>query len=175
MYALTLTAPWGSLIAIAAQHPALGKRWETRSWAPRNMRLPTQIAIHQAAGLAGETEAAMWIRALSEPFRTALAAAGIMNPGHLPRGKVVAVATLSDVGRACYGYEGARQVPAVRWPDGRIENVPQPELSFGDYTPGRRIWRLTEIIALPEPVKATGARSLWMLGPKAEAQVRAQL
>jgi hypothetical protein len=66
-------------------------------------------------------------------------------------------------------------VPAVRWPDGKIENVPQPELSFGDYAPGRRIWRLTEIVALPEPVEAQGKQGLWMLGGRAAAAVAEQL
>jgi hypothetical protein len=176
MYALTLTAPWGSLIATAAQHPALGKQWETRGWAPRTMRLPTQIAIHQAAGLPRGFSADAYLETCcAEPFRTALMAAGITDGTKMPLGCVVAVATLADVGRACYGYEGARQVLAVRWSDGRIENVPQPELSFGDYAPGRRIWRLTEIVALPEPVEARGKQGLWMLGGRAAAAVAEQL
>jgi hypothetical protein len=181
MHALTLTAPWGTLVSIAAQRPELGKHWETRGWAPRNLRGPLRFAIHQAASLkpvGGMTGLDTICGA--EPFAAALwpiigESEAIYNVDRLPLGRIVAVATLAEVGRACLGYDGAVEVPAVRWPDGRIENVPQPELAFGDYRPGRRVWRLESIIALPEPVEATGARSLWMLGPRAEAAVRAQL
>jgi hypothetical protein len=176
MYALTLTAPWGSLVAIAATHPELGKHWETRGWAPRYPSWVGQFAIHQAAGLPRGFSADAYLETCSaEPFRTALMAAGIDNGLKMPTGRIVAVVTLAEVGRACIGYEGITPVPAVRWPDGRIENVPLPELAFGDYRPGRRIWRLADIVALPEPVEAKGSRSLWMLGPRAEAAVRAQL
>jgi hypothetical protein len=38
---------------------------------------------------------------------------------------------------------------------------PEPELSFGDYTPGRYAWILTNVKALPEPIPAKGALGLW--------------
>jgi hypothetical protein len=189
MYGLTLTAPWGTLIAVAATHPTLGKHWETRSWAPRNLRGPLRFAVHQGKNL-GPVGGKLGLQGIcaDEPFRAALDSAlyeerrdaqdnayPTWDVARLPLGRIVAVATLADVGRACWGYDGLRQVPAVRWPDGKIENVPQPELSFGDYTPGRRIWRLTEIVALPEPVEARGKQGLWMLGGRATAAVQAQL
>ena len=189
MYAATLTAPYGTLIAIAAQRPELGKHWETRDWAPRWLREPTQIAIHQGKNLQPVGgPLGLQMLCAGEPFRAALESAisaeridaqGDAYPtwdvARLPLGRIVAVATLVEVGRACIGYDGIQPVPAVMWPGGKIENVPQPELSFGDYAPGRRIWRLESIIALPEPVPAVGKQGLWMLGSRAESAVRAQL
>jgi hypothetical protein len=35
------------------------------------------------------------------------------------------------------------------------------EYSFGDYSPNRYAWLLANIRALPTPVPATGALSLW--------------
>jgi hypothetical protein len=189
MYALTLTAPWGSLVAIAAQRPELGKHWETRSWKPRGLSKPLRFAIHQGKnlkpvggklGLQGIcADAPFWAAldsALYEERRDAQDNAyPSWDVARLPLGKIVAVATLAEVGRACWGYEGHQPVPAVRRPDGKIENVPQPELSFGDYTPGRLIWRLVDIIALPEPVEAQGKQGLWMLGGRAAAAVAEQI
>jgi len=37
----------------------------------------------------------------------------------------------------------------------------EPELSFGDYTPGRYAWILADVKLLPEPVPARGALGLW--------------
>jgi hypothetical protein len=189
MYAATLTAPWGSLIAVAAQRPELGKHWETRSWAPRGLRGPLRFAVHQGknlgpvggrAGLQAVcADAPFW--AAIEPiiYQEQIDPQGNPYPtwdvARLPLGRIVAVVTLAEVGRACWGYEGHQPVPAVHWPDGKIENVPQPELSFGDYTPGRRIWRLVDIVALPEPVEAVGRQGLWMLGGRAAAAVAEQI
>jgi hypothetical protein len=189
MLALTLTAPWGSLVAVAAQRPELGKLWETRSWAPRGLRLPIQMAIHQGSNLK-PVEGLVGLQALcaDEPFRSAILPIiyeeqidaedqpyPTWDLRRLPLGFIVAVVTLAEVGTACWGYDGPRQVPAVRWPGGRIENVPEPELSFGDYTPGRRIWRLAEIRALPAPVRCRGYQSLWRVPAEVAAQIEAQL
>jgi hypothetical protein len=38
---------------------------------------------------------------------------------------------------------------------------PEPERSFGDYTPGRYAWILTNIKPLPAPIPAKGALGLW--------------
>jgi hypothetical protein len=59
-------------------------------------------------------------------------------------------------GRYVYGN---RSNPGFRfdleWP------IPEPERSFGDYSPGRFMWLLTNIRALPEPIPAKGALGLW--------------
>jgi hypothetical protein len=37
----------------------------------------------------------------------------------------------------------------------------EPELSFGDYTPGRYAWILENVQALPGPIPCKGALGLW--------------
>ncbi len=157
MKVLTLTQPWATLVAIGVKHI------ETRSWVT-NYRGP--LAIHAAKGLAGEKESNLWDRCLSDPFRVPLLNAGYGNPGRLPRGAIVAVCELKTIARIDYykpdpdailDWEGPFLTFGVSG-----ELLPdEPELSFGDYTPGRYAWLLADIRALPEPIPARGALGLW--------------
>lgn len=179
MRGLTLTLPWPYLIAAAERFPLLGKSWETRDWAPQPPSWRGEIAIHAAQNLkpVGGKDGLLELCAES-PFREALAALDLAGVGLLDpsmRGVIVAVAEFGGAGVACEGYEGVRAVPAVRWPDGSIVNVPEPELSFGDYSPGRRIWRLDRIKALATPVPCRGALGLWAVPHAIEAEIRGQL
>ncbi|GIK37899.1 MAG: hypothetical protein BroJett011_17320 [Chloroflexota bacterium] len=47
------------------------------------------------------------------------------------------------------------------WQITETNGPPEPERSFGDYTPGRWAWRLEQIRPLAAPVPATGAWGLW--------------
>lgn len=136
MRAITLRQPWASLIALGA------KRIETRSW---RTSYRGWLAIHAAKTfLAPE-------RALCEQeyFRAALLADESLDParplaGQLPRGCILAVARLDD----CL-------------PTGGIQLPGEPERSFGDYTPGRFAWYLSQVQRLPQPIPARGALGLW--------------
>ena len=140
--ALTLTPPWGSLIAACAIAPALGKHIETRSWATR-YRGP--LAIHQARGLGGMSRTTF--RALCEQpfFREALAALGYTQPDALPRGAIVAVTELI----------------AIHPTETISATLGERERSFGDYTPGRFAWELGHIRRVEPPIPARGALGLW--------------
>jgi hypothetical protein len=48
----------------------------------------------------------------------------------------------------------------------RHNNASELEQLFGDYTLGRWVWHLSDVIPLPEPVPCKGAQGLW--GPPAE-------
>jgi hypothetical protein len=41
----------------------------------------------------------------------------------------------------------------------------EPELSFGDYTPGRYAWILANVKPLEKPIPAKGALGLWEWNP----------
>jgi hypothetical protein len=144
--ALTLTQPWATLVAIGA------KRIETRSWWI-SYRGP--IAIHAAKGFPG------WAKDTAqneEVFRRAL---GWPEPGAritqewidaiaanlkaLPRGQVIATATLVDC------------LPVERL-DGQY--FAGSEVSFGDYSDGRFGWLLEDVKPIT-PVPAKGALGLW--------------
>jgi hypothetical protein len=178
MRALTVTPPWGSLIALAASYPALGKHVETRTW-PLPARLIEQpLAIHQAKGLgdAFDHEDALICQCDEEPFRTALAHGlclgrdgnGGASVARLPRGAIVAVV----VPVACWRITATGLVAY----DGTTRPLPgEPERSFGNYTSGRWAWELTQIVALPYPVRCRGTQGLWVVPADVAVAIDQQL
>jgi hypothetical protein len=148
--ALSMTQPWATLVA--SGH----KRVETRSW---GTTYAGPIAIHAAKGFPREARQIC----LQEPFCSVLKAIGYdiatipaeeWKTFRLPLGEIIALVHLTRVERIT------------------PENVPheEPERSFGNYTPGRFLWRFEHVIALPHPLPAKGARMLWQWEPPAEWQ-----
>lgn len=147
MKVLTLTQPWATLVAIGA------KKIETRSWWTSH-RGP--LAIHAAKGFPA------WARGLiyQEPFASTLAQAGIFTESALPLGVIVATCNLIGTGLITPARSYIKVKPQPHY---NCVGVPpeEPELSFGDYTPGRYAWILTDIQPLPEPIPARGMQGLW--------------
>jgi hypothetical protein len=148
MKAISLWQPYASLIALGE------KRWETRSWATA-YRGP--LAIH-AAERWGRDQLALSIR---EPFYTPLAAAGFCGGKRRHRtglefGAVIAVCELVD----CLEIGPTR---LLRNDAGHRARVlpPEPERSFGDYTPGRFAWELADVRPLARPVPFRGRQKLF--------------
>jgi activating signal cointegrator 1 len=138
MKALTLTQPWATLVAIGA------KKIETRSWFTRYKGV---LAIHAALGLNDLTEADLESYFTREPFASHLKAACYTKAIHLPRGAVVAIGFLDH----------CEEITA--------RNTPKnPELAFGNYTPGRYAWFL-EAMQKVQPVAVRGAQGLWQWNP----------
>jgi hypothetical protein len=81
----------------------------------------------------------------------------------LPLGKIIAVCELAE----CVQIQKERDEFAVshlRAPEynGWVKLPPdEPELSFGDYTPGRYAWILANVRELKSPPTARGALGLW--------------
>lgn len=142
MYAITLTQPWATLVAIGA------KRFETRSWGTHH-RGP--LAIHAGAGLADYTKRELVELCQAAPFADALAAGGYQGFADLPRGAIVAVGQL----RSCIHLEDYLLPPG---------GAPRERI-FGNYAPGRYAWILEHVRALPEPIPARGALGLWTWAP----------
>ena len=142
---LTLTDPWAELIALGV------KKLETRSW-PTDYRGP--LAIHVSSTFPAEAEELCD----EEPFTTALYDGGFQkhqlsgrrtrNAWKFPLGCVVAVAWLEDV----------YQLPSLLF----HEQLPtEPELSFGNYAPGRFVWSLPMVYKPSSPIRASGTLGLW--------------
>lgn len=168
MKAISLTAPYGTLIALAAKYPELGKHVETRGWATSYRG---ELLIHQAKGL-GPVGGMAGLRALiNQPifFETLMRIVPNYNRycdvdaiiAHLPLGALVArtnlldcpmIGVLPDDTPAYMAYD---EFPPV------LQAVQEPERSFGLYTVGRRAWLLSNIRALPEPIPCRGALGLW--------------
>lgn len=153
MKALTLTQPWASLVAIGA------KGIETRGWWTE-YRGP--LAIHAAKGFPDD---ARYI-ATTEPFRSALGG-GLAT--ELPRGAIVAMATLRDCWR--FGQNTERQLRERSAAGG----LPPHEADFGDYTAGRYGFRFKHVVALPEPVPVPGKLGLWNVPHDVAARVEEML
>jgi activating signal cointegrator 1 len=159
--ALTLTAPYGTLIALRE------KRIETRSWATSYRG---RIAIHQGKTL-GPVYGLRGLQRLCDrvEFSNILWRNGVRkgNPPNdawadvLPLGAVIATAELVDcvptdvlvqageIGR--FTEEGAP----------RVWVLTNQERAFGDYGPGRFAWLLDDIRPLAEPIPARGLQGLW--------------
>lgn len=145
---LTLTQPFGTLVALAATQEN-AKHNETRSWGPDITGVP--ICIHTAKGYTSEDEDICDY----EPIRAALEEGGYTqdftkrgNVWGLPLGKVIAVAWLERVIRLP-AYSTQKDYPAY------------PERAFGSYGPRRCIWQFSAIYALKSPIAARGARMVW--------------
>jgi activating signal cointegrator 1 len=156
MKALTLTQPWATLVAIGA------KKIETRDWRT-NYRGP--LAIHAAktmnanAKLMASGDDQIWKALMAAGYTTRIRIkdhAAWENRMWLPSGAIVAtcklinVIRIPDVKRVFFPTKGKFFLP----PD-------EPELSFGDYTPGRFAWILEDIKSLENPIPAKGMLGLW--------------
>ena len=139
MKALSLTQPWASLVALGE------KRVETRSWATK---YTGPLAIHAAKGFP------KWARetCMEEPFYSVLAKQlaipsqryGMVSED-LPRGAVLCIVKLM----------GCRRTEDVRY------QLPEQELAFGDYAPGRFAWFLEFVEIVSELPLVCGHLGLW--------------
>ena len=133
--ALSLHQPRASLIAAGT------KNIETRSWPPPQNLIGQRIAIHAAKKIVTFPDTPAY-REFNDAVSNAL---GHDWLGKIPTGAVVAIATLQN----------ARQVQAeTAMPEG-------DELLFGDFTPGRWMWELSDVQPLAPPVPARGHQGLW--------------
>jgi hypothetical protein len=145
MKTLTLHQPWATLVALGA------KQIETRSWPTRHRGL---LAIHAAKNTPPDALA----HADQEPFQSTLAQARFLGSRALPAGAIVAIANLAAVHDIILDnmilLVDNAHIPIIGFPK-------QPELSFGDYTPGRHAWLLPQVIAHPHPNPPRGRQRLW--------------
>jgi len=147
MKAITLRQPWASLIAIGE------KRIETRSW-PTKYRGP--LAVHAAKSITRASD----LVCFEEPFRSVLQEHGFLidrtysdkSPGvelRFPVGVVIATCEIINC------------IPITEQVAYEIRKEDSREYAFGDYTPGRFAWILSNIKPLPEPIPAIGRQGLW--------------
>lgn len=149
MKAITIHQPWASLIAIGA------KRFETRGW-KTNYRGP--IAIHAAKKDPLTTMESLDFDLQKLIFETFYEHFGIYSGAleRMPTGVVVATAELTN----CYQSVDT-------WTDGyELEGkklIWSPECDFGDFTPGRYAWEMSDVKMLDKPLPAKGQQGLWNL------------
>jgi len=157
MKAITLTQPFASLVACGA------KKIETRNW---QVSYRGPLAIHAAKGFPWEYHQLCF----TEPFLSALGLPPlglVMLQKLLPLGAVVATCELVNVvpvrdKQTLWPRVDQRGVKMDSFfPDNVWIPPKEPELSFGDYTPGRFAWLLANVTPLPVPAPARGQQGLW--------------
>jgi len=159
---LTLTQPYATLVAL------LAKGIETRSWST-SYRGP--IAIHAAKGLGPVGGlAGLWNLCSHQPFRNTLRP-HYGCPEDLPRGAIVAVATLADVRHTRGSRPGSGGPKYADW----VHDLSYQERAFGDYSPGRYAWLLSDVRPLHTPLPYRGAQGLRPLPAEVVALVEERL
>lgn len=152
MKAITLWQPYASLVAIGA------KKFETRSYPPPAKLIGERIAIHAAVRPIQATWRMLpWV--VREAIMLAFTRAGITDPlDCLPHGAVVCTAVLAGAYQCGTVFGDAVNVTNRR---GTVTVRSIQANSFGDYSPGRWAWLLTDVEAIPEPVPAKGKQGWW--------------
>lgn len=145
MKALTLLHPWAAMVRIGAKH------FETRPFPTAHRG---RLAIHVSRKWTPELER----KSLEMPYRRDLAAAlGIDYPNQLRawRGHVIYIVQLVQ----CW----------LITPDGLMNHADptktridllEPELSYGEYTPGHYAWQLAYVEPIT-PMRAMGQQNIW--------------
>lgn len=141
MKAKTLWQPWASLVACGA------KPFETRSYPPPPGMIGKRFAIHAAARPIFPITRDMEDTTRIAIYNALYQRMGMLMFDDLPLGAVVCTAVLAE----------AAQVDrrgTFRFPSGDGAFV-EPD-RFGDYSPGRWVWRLADVIKLTPPVQWKG-------------------
>jgi activating signal cointegrator 1 len=171
MKALTIHQPWAELIACGK------KRIETRSW---NTWYRGPLAIHASKNRHPEAFKMLDVRKKSQIWNYFVDKVPSGNTKDvLDYGAIIAVCRIIDCLFVSPYYTRANPHRQAYWQakdvveDERgivINNklvasvrIPpvEPELSYGDYTPGRYAWILTDVQRLPRPVPVRGRQRLW--------------
>lgn len=160
--AVTLYEPWASLMAIGA------KLNETRGCRTNHRG---DIAIHAAKADVGTPEEIIPI--VIQAFRSRN-----IQPSASNMGCVLAVVRLMDVIPSAAFFRGSlynRHQHEELMQNGRIPLCDE-EYAFGNYMPGRFIYRCCDVRRLLKPIPCRGYQQIgWIVPPEIEAQIRKQL
>ena len=152
MKAISLWQPWASAIAVGL------KSIETRSWPAPKSVIGCQLAIHAAKRNSVDVRMA-WRDTVffSAEFYSVFAKAGYREFDDLPRGAIVAIATLAAV-------ISTNDNPEIRGREAFHLGVPCPlntDEAWGNFAPDRFAWFLANIVPLKTPVPCVGRQGLF--------------
>lgn len=141
MKCLSLWQPWASLVALEL------KRYETRSWRPP-AGVAFRLAIHASKAAQPSCERDLWLldRLKERGYEFEPRASSSLR---LPRGELIAVATVSEVDHAHVVSNRLRDVGDLF------------ELAAGDFSAGRFAWRLTNVQRFRIPIPYRGMQGLF--------------
>lgn len=148
MKTISLLQPWCTLLCVGA------KKIETRSWSTNHRG---EIAIHASIGNTKKINQLLTEPPFGGAMRNIFGAKAYFEKGVelLPRGAVIATARIT----ACYSTVDEEFNEGVfdYYPD-----LDTPlERAFGDFSPGRFGWVITNVKLLPKPIPVKGKLGLW--------------
>lgn len=153
MRCISLWQPWATLVVIGA------KMFETRHWSTK-YRGP--LAMHAAQIKRSARDGFDVEEVFYRPeFRRVLQAAGYEAPRDLAYGALVGGVRLD----ACSiviakGFHFTHELDRIESGDAMLA-PDEPELSFGNFTPGRYGWKLSDPRRLSTPVPMSGRQGFW--------------
>lgn len=139
MKAISILQPWASLVVHGH------KRIETRSW---NTKYRGELLIH-----ASKSE----YEFRNFPYEFNERVVGFLNKYTLPYGAIIGKVNLDHVIESdkvslgeCFRYGSSK-----KW------SFTEQEISFGDYSPNRFGWLLSDPIVFDEPIPCKGQLGIW--------------
>lgn len=169
MKVLSLLQPWASLCVHTDENGKAFKQIETRSW---NTKYRGELLIHASKKVLKN-------KPFTYEMNEHLEAIGIIEEwSNLPYGAIIGKVSLVDV------YQFRADLPESYAPtktvDGIIEidkiwEFTSQELAFGDYSPNRYGWLLSDPILFKEPIPCKGQLSIWNLPNELESIVNIKL
>ena len=159
----TLHQPWASLVADGY------KTVETRSWPAPPGHIGHQLAIHAGKTLIGQSDAPeAW-----GPYEDQLFTS-------MPKGAVVAIATLDDV-LVIRGRQGPAPFTGIHLAVCRslskegTEDIYVEVDPYGDFGVNRYLWMLRDVIPMAQPIPCSGHQRLWGLPLGIESEIKKQV
>jgi hypothetical protein len=140
MKVLSLLQPWASLVVMG------DKKIETRSW---NTKYRGPLLIHASKKYTGEQ------MKLGRSFNVKYGA-GLGFVDDLSLGQIIGQIELAHVVESEFCFKGNEfQLNDQKW------SLTEKELAFGDYSPGRYGWLLSNPILFKTGIPAKGSLGLW--------------
>lgn len=141
MNTISLWQPFASLIAHSL------KCYETRSWKPPDKLIGHILGIHAARRWTLDEARLMKEFVLHYPdVKAALSPDGLLRP---PLGAILCACRLVAVYRS----------------EDHFFQVDEKERAFGDWSPGRFVWKLEVVKLPPAPIPVQGKQGIWNYNP----------
>ncbi len=142
MKVISILQPWASMIILGE------KKIETRSW---NTKYRGELLIHASAKFDKQQEQ------LAFEFSQLLHDSRVY---HCHRGAIIGKVNLAATSVLCPPYADAVAPFGIYFNDKGAAFTEQ-ELAFGDYSPGRYGWLLSDPVQFDVPIPAKGQLGLW--------------
>jgi hypothetical protein len=153
MKVISLLQPWASLVVLGH------KKIETRSW---NTKYRGELLIHASLPRKHAIDLAI------QPFFYECLG-GLRGVYDLPVGAIIGKVNLKYTAKTDNVVEwDSKSVAMVGDEEITLIHLSKQELAFGDYSPGRYGWLLSDPVQFAKPIPCKGSLSIWDLSKELE-------